>query len=303
MTKSLRALLIGGMCLLSCSRAKKASSDVAPEPERGTPDQEVQPVYGAAADDPVASKLCEALQMLPKRARARCCHTGTGVVLVGECVRNLSAAMQSKALSLDTAAVDRCVAAMNQLYGGCDWIGPVEPEPPSECRNLLVGHHKAGEACASSFECTGRLHCIGAGPTAKGRCGPAGSVGFPCGLGVDVIDAYLRQGVEESHPECEGYCERRQCQPSAADGAACVASRQCGAGQRCAQGHCATGATAKLGESCSGGDCEPGARCILGKCALPKPSGEPCTIDAECRGGCVKHDAGAGTCATRCDLR
>src|SRR5262249_26527488 len=56
---------------------------------------QIRPVYplDAAASDPLATRLCTALQETPAKRRAACCSTVPGVIVTSECVRMLSAAL------------------------------------------------------------------------------------------------------------------------------------------------------------------------------------------------------------------
>jgi hypothetical protein len=267
-------------------------------------DDEVRPVYPvqAGAPSPLAQRLCEAIQELPAKRRAACCQGTPGVLLTGECVRMLSAALASGAVKVEAPAVDACVQAMEQAHQGCEWVGPEMPPTPAACLGLVRGTLAAGAKCRSSLECVEGLSCHGVGPTDPGVCGAPGGTGQLCAISVDALAAYLRQDtLEEAHPDCQGHCFKRQCADPVPLGGACTLEVQCGPGLHCSEGKCAQGELAGLGQPCVHGGCQEGARCVLGVCATPKPAGAACERDVECLGGCVRPDGGkAGTCGQQC---
>ena len=272
------------------------------------PPEETRPVYPSrleGAPEPLAVALCEALHAVPERRRLACCSGASGLVLTDECVRVLTYALRSGAVTADAAGVAACTAAQEAAHAGCDWIGPWPPDLPPSCRSALRGTLAAGARCRSSLECAGSLNCRGVGPTAPGTCAPPRLDGERCALAVDPLAAYTRQDrVEREHPECSGFCSSRHlCEPARPLGAECVMSGQCGPGARCGRGRCIEGALARAGEDCSGDECPAGLRCYQHSCQAPRPSGSACASDFECSGGC-KRPAGApsGRCAPRCGL-
>jgi hypothetical protein len=268
--------------------------------------EEVRSVYpiDAGPPDPLAHKLCSALQDLPEQRRATCCDQGIGVVVTSECERMLTAAVSSKAASLDGSEVDRCVSAMQKAYEGCDWIGPFPPDTPDECQSLIHGSLLAGAACRSSLECVKGLRCQGVGPTRGGVCGPAREDGQACGTAVDTLAVYTKEQaqLESAHPECTGHCDRLRCAPLVPLGGSCRTGGQC-ADAGCAAGKCAPHVLGKPGGACPTGECSEGARCISGKCVVRQLEGGACKTDLECLGGCIKSDGGAGVCGKRCSAR
>ena len=277
-------------------------------PELSEADTDVRPVYPIdpkAPADPLAARFCTALHETPETKRAACCAQKVGIVFTGECTRTLSAAIAAKALSIAAADVDKCAAAVEKVYGGCDWPGPFPPELPGECEGILKGALPVGTRCRSSLECAGKLRCFGVGPTSTGRCGDAHADAGKCGGTVDTLAAYTRQNdVDTTHPECTGYCNRSKCASFVAEGGTCTTGFQCGEGKLCITGKCKTAAPAKLGEPCPGASCEKGAQCIENKCIAKKAAGATCTMDFECVGGCLKPDAGnKGVCGKKCALR
>jgi hypothetical protein len=267
---------------------------------------QVRSVYplDAGPPDALVHRLCSALHDVPEQRRAACCEQGSGVVVTGECERTLTAAVSSKAVSLDAVEVDRCATAMQRAHEGCDWIGPFPPETPAECQGIIHGSLETGAACRSSLECVKGQRCHGAGPTAGGVCGPARADGQACGSAVDTLAVYAKQQVEleSGHQECTGYCDRLRCAHRIALGEACRSGAQCADGG-CAAGKCAPHVLGNPGGACPTGECAEGARCLAGKCVERRPAGSACKSNLECRGGCVKSDGGSGVCGKRCDAR
>jgi hypothetical protein len=300
------ALTLVSGCKCGQGRAvADAGSTVSPEAQaEARAEDEVRSVYptqaGAAA--PLAQRLCAALHEVPAQRRAECCGGAPLLLVAGECVRTLSAALASKAVKLEPSAVDACAQAMEQAHAGCEWVGPEAPPVPAACLGLLEGTLASGARCRSSLECAAGLRCHGVGPTDTGVCSAPAEAGQPCAYSVDALATYTRQvTLEARHPECAGHCFKRRCMANVAAGGACVLTEQCGPGQHCAGSQCAEGAVAQLGQPCVNGGCGEGARCFQGLCATPKPTGASCERDAECLGGCVKPDGGRqGTCGPRC---
>ncbi|MEP7126120.1 MAG: hypothetical protein ABJE95_34625 [Byssovorax sp.] len=277
------------------------SGEAAP---RSRPDDEVRPVYPADAGppDPIATRYCEAVQALPEKRKAACCTTArTGVAPTVACVRTLTYALGQHAVTVDAAALDRCVEAMTRATLGCDWVTPFSIAIPLVCQEIVTGKLAEKERCRSSLECVAGLRCQGLSSTDLGACGPPRPARMQCGVGADMLATYTRQdGVDRDHPECAGRCARGQCEDAAALGAECKSDAQCGK-SRCVAGKCADSALPALGAACPAGACAPGAGCVAGVCVAPKAEGAACGSHAECRGECVTEDGGAaGTCAKRC---
>jgi hypothetical protein len=284
--------------------APSASASAAPFPSGG--DDEVHPVYPKdVRPEPLAFRLCLALYDTPEQKRAACCNTAPQTVVTSECVRMLSYALHSKALLLTDVAVDRCTAALDKVYDGCDWPGPSTPELPDECKDITKGTVGKGALCRSSLECAGDLYCRGVGPTQAGVCDVAGEPGAACNLSVDALAGYIRQvPVERAHPECHGTCNRHRCIAVVPEGGACKDRIECGPNMTCKAGNCVAAVIAKKGQACPDGACEPGADCIAGRCLVRKSKGSDCAIDFECIGGCNKPDGGSrGTCGPKCSVR
>jgi hypothetical protein len=274
----------GGDAGSGSSSASGSASAIASSPPTSEPDK-IRPVYplDAGLPEPLAERLCAALQETPVKRRAACCSTAPGVLVTSECVRMLSAAIHFGALTVAPADVDACVAALDRTFTGCDWVGPNAPQPPAECQGLIHGTLADGAKCRSSLECKDGLRCQGVGPTDTGTCASPRDDGSGCGASVDALATYARQnGYEAQHPECKGFCDRHRCAPAAALGAACRIDVQCGPGHACVGGKCASAV----------GGARPPPR---------KPAGEGCTSDAECTGGCLREGgAGRGTCGMKC---
>lgn len=259
----------------------------------------IKPVYPPTPDQVPAgvTALCEALHTLPNQRKAACCEGTSGIVVTDECVRNLSGAVTQKGLSIDPEKLKLCTAALAKTYEGCDWVGPHMPAVPQVCVQALAGLRKEGDVCHSSLECQGILRCAGAGPTDPGKCRPAAPVGKLCGTATDALGAYLRIDADALRPGCaDGFCDRNICRATIGAGGDCRASVQCGAGLRCAGGHCIDGAQGAAKQSCTGGgDCAEGLRCVGQACAAPLPNGAPCNQHTQCQSGCLQ-----GTCQMVC---
>lgn len=316
--KARRFLLF--LAFTACSRgeggsgaAPTASASAAPVPVASASaeasaggDDEIRPVYPKTNDppDPLAGKLCEALHGLPVKRRAECCAHAPGFSLEGECTRTLSFALREKAVVVDPAAADACVAAMARAHEGCAWVGPMGVPLPAECDGIVRGTLEEGKRCRSSLECVDGLRCQGVGPTDIGQCAKPKARGHVCAIAADTLASSTRQGsFEERHPECAGYCAHRRCEDFVAAGGECKTTAQCGPGKICAAGKCAEGTLPGEGAACACGACAKGLTCAGGKCALPKKEGEACASDGECRGGCVRGDGGKkGTCGMKCSM-
>lgn len=257
----------------------------------------------AGATDPLAEKLCTALHVLPEARRAACCKITPGIDMSSECVKIVSAATHSKAVTLDAGKVSACAAAMDKALSGCLWPGPWGVGVPVECERLLVGHRPQGELCRSSLECQTGLRCRGVGPTATGRCDKPLPTGERCALAVDALAVYAREEVDVDHPECTGFCGHRACFDKVSEGGKCVSVEDCKSGLHCSGTVCKKGLLSAAGEACVGEACADGTRCMNGVCGVPRDDGS-CSNDRECRGGCLKKDpAAVGVCGMRCDQR
>jgi hypothetical protein len=306
------AVLFPLLAASSCSKdregpppAPSAPASAAPATPPENTDDNVQSVYplDAGPPDPVVQKLCAALHDLPEQRRATCCEQRPGLVFTGECTRTLTAALRSKAITLDAPEVDRCVAAMGTTFDGCDWVGPWPPETPAACLDIVHGALAAGARCRSSLECKAGLRCQGAGPTSPGLCGAPHAAGEGCGAAVDPLAAFTKQSkLDTAHPECKGYCDRVRCAALIPVGGTCKYGAQCDNGS-CNAGKCVAKVIANVGAPCPSGDCEGDARCTAGVCVARKAGGAACTSDFECLGGCLKSDGGKGVCGRRCDVR
>jgi hypothetical protein len=263
-------------------------------------------VYPRTKDppDPLAVRLCDAIHTLPARRKAECCKGEASTTLVDECVRTLSYALRSKAITLDPADVDKCAEAQAKALDGCDWVTPLSAPAPAACVGIVKGAMNEGDRCRSSLECADGLHCHGVAASDTGRCGKPKEAGS-CSRGIDTLASHTRQtGAERRHPECAGHCNGRRCEPDAAVGAACLASLDCGAGRVCVDKKCSGSPLPGAGQKCLQGACGDGARCLSGTCIAPKKLGEACTDDVECTGVCDKAGgAPKGTCAMLCAAR
>lgn len=285
---------------VSAARAPNSSAPTATPRES----DDVEPVYPATSGppDPLAEKLCAALHDVPVKRRAECCSQSPGFSLTKECVRTLSHALRDKSVSLDSAAVDACVSAMNAAHEGCAWVGPANVAVPAACEGIVRGSIEDGKRCRSSLECVEGLRCVGVGPTDAGVCRKPLAAGYPCSLAVDTLGALTKQdSLETHHPECAGHCLQRRCQDFVALHGACKTSAACGAGRVCLGGSCEEGSYPGEGKPCAKGACAKGLRCEKGTCVGPKAEGAACTFDVECVGGCIRGDGGKeGKCGMKC---
>jgi hypothetical protein len=295
--------------LLAALVAQCGRSD-APEPAAATPNpdaaaatSDIQAVYptDSSSPDPLAQRLCDALQSLPARRKAECCGTSSSGTLADECVRGLTATLRSKAVALDASRVDRCVEESSRAVQGCGWVTPLMPQPPEACRAIVAGLLDAGASCRSSLDCRDGLTCRGASPTSIGVCAAPAPAGESCGGPADTLALYVRDvDYESRHPECQGYCRGGLCADVVSAGGACSSSLQCGPGAHCASGKCVIGRLPALGQAC-GGDCAGDARCTGGQCVALKPNGESCTSPFECQVACViEPGAQSGICGPLC---
>ena len=266
----------------------------------------MRPVYPVTNEkpDPLAIRLCTALHDVPTTRRAACCSHSPGLSLASECARTLSAALHDNAVTMDAAAVDACVSAMEKNHEGCDWVGPTGAPLPAVCDGLIKGTIVEGKRCRSSLECQNSFRCVGVGPTDAGVCRKPLPNNYPCAVAVDTLAALTRQdSFEKEHPECNGYCAQRRCRDFAPLGGECKTAIECGAGKICAHKKCEEGALPGLGKPCLDSACAAGLRCEKGICAGPKEEGAACKNDIECKGGCVRGDGGKeGSCGMKCRM-
>jgi len=312
------AILALALLTEACARKKEggaaegasAGASVSSKPPASASEDidQVKPVYPLEVKpDPTAKRLCEALRDARERHRATCCKETFAPIplLTGECVRMLSAALAARAVTLDTADVAKCEAAVEKTYEGCDWVGPNPPPPPRECQGIARGTLDAKARCRSTLECKGNLHCQGVGPTDPGRCEEPGGDEAACGGSVDPLVVYMNQTeVEREHPECSGYCDFHRCKRTLVAGANCKGTAACGMGLLCISGSCTAEVPGKAGKKCRGYVCETGLACVAGTCTAPRPASAACENDLECLAGCVrKAGEKKGFCGMRCDVR
>ena len=323
------ALGVALLALCGCpSKRSDAPADAAVAREAAAPDagegasstDDIEPVYPIepnAPAEPLATKLCEGLSSTPEKKRAACCKATPAIVTTSECTRALSAAIRHKAVALEEKDVDACLAAYDRTLEGCDWVGPFPPGPPAQCQGLFKGKLAAGTKCRSTLECSGELRCAGLGPTSPGHCAPAGNDGETCGGTVDPLAGFTRQtDVDKRHPDCKDRCIKHRCAAPVVENGACLISTDCQDGLQCLPSggvsprtnaplrKCTVGkAPSKAGEACPDGTCEGDLQCIRGACAARKASGETCTDDFECKGGCLREAGTKGVCGMRCDIR
>jgi hypothetical protein len=283
----------------------------APVATEAAGDDEIKPVYpkDAGPPDPLAQRLCEVLEKEPLDRVASCCATpalAASMSFSGECVRTLTSALHSHAVTVAEADVARCAEAMDRATQGCDWVTPTSTAGsmplPTECEGVIHGALGAKARCRSSLECADGLRCQGLSAIDVGTCGPPKGAGAACNVANDMLTVYTRQtSVDATHAECAGYCRVRQCRETVAVGHACSTDRECGKG-RCDKGVCSTAPVPTVGQPCSTA-CAEGSRCVNNSCVAAKAQGATCDVDRECRGACVRSDAGSGgTCEMSCPV-
>ncbi len=307
-----------GVVAFGCTRTSSTSStgstgattDASPPPatsaiasvEPGS--DEIKPVYpvDAGPPNPLAQQYCDAIAGEPERAKASCCGTSSAatMLIVGQCVRTLTAALATKAVTLAPADVQRCADAVKQATTGCDWVTPTALAMPPVCEGIIKGTAALHAECRSSLECAAGLRCQGLSSIDVGKCEGPKATRAPCNLASDMLASFTRQDtLARTHPECAGYCVGRTCKDATPVGDECASDVQCGRGF-CVAGKCSAAAPPSLGSSCTGG-CSYGLACVDGKCVAKRAEGAACDANGECRGACVRPDGGtSGTCSKTC---
>lgn len=172
---------------------------------------DVRSVYAAVKPSPLAQRVCQATQRLPREQRAACSGEPVGVTFEAECTRLLSAALASGAVRAAESLDGRCVNALEARYATCDFMEYTILPPIAACTELWQGQLKAGAVCRSSLECQTGLHCHGVGPTQPGVCGLPKPAGAACGTAIDALAAYV-PWKEADHAECrQGACTQGRC--------------------------------------------------------------------------------------------
>jgi hypothetical protein len=282
------------------SASTAPSAQPVPRDDEGDRDQ-VQPVYPYDKQPPLplAERYCNGVKEAVKKRREECCPNTGAFAMTSECIRTLSIALRTGAVKLDEAELEACLGAVKKETEGCDWMTSVGTPTTPACLGVLKGTLKEAAVCRSNLECEEGLRCRGLTATHPGRCALPLQAG-PCNISTDSLASFSGQDdVDRRHPECVGTCVRRQC-IGVASNAACVGSYQCGPKGYCVSGKCVEGPPPSVGQPCTDA-CAPGARCAKGKCVAPKTAAEACEEDAECRGRCVREDAGKlGHCVSEC---
>jgi hypothetical protein len=309
-------LLVGASCRDTTSTPPSDASSDAPAPTASATaastapvddtsggGDEVRPVYPFDNKPPLplAEEYCNAVRETPKKRRQECCPRSGAYAPTGECIRTLSSAVRSGAVTLDKADLDACVAAVAKETAGCDWVTSVGSRTVGACLGILKGTLKEGALCRSNLECEEGLRCRGLSAVVAGHCGAPLAKGGLCNVSVDSLASFTGQDdFEGHHPECAGYCARRRCQDAPAVGAACASSYECGPQHYCAAKKCVAGPLPTPGQPCMD-VCAAGVRCLKDVCTAPKGAGEACESDGECRGRCDHGDGGkTGQCAGDC---
>jgi hypothetical protein len=206
-----------GVALDAAASATPSGSSV-PSAANEPGSDEIKPVYpvDAGPPNPLALRLCDALHALPAKRLAECTSKPAGpapAIIRGQCVRTLTAALASHAVTVDPGAVDRCTDAMNRATTACDWATSASPLPlPPECDGIVHGALAAGAPCRSSLECPDGMRCQGLSTIDTGTCAAPKAAGLACNLADDMLATFARQDhYDRIHPECAGACVGRQC--------------------------------------------------------------------------------------------
>lgn len=219
MRRATRLLFIGGIVVVTSCRPAERNTPPSTRSTSVPRDLPGSIFPSDTAPQPLAHKLCEALHVVSGRRVAECCDTKPVAPLLGECVRVVSASIESKAVTADASAIERCASAMEQSLTGCDWVTPSLPLAPAACEQVLVGSLREGDVCRSSLECIGNFHCEGLSPTRTGTCAAPQPNGAVCGAHVDTLAAYtLQRHLDTSRPFCRESCSMstHQCAPASA---------------------------------------------------------------------------------------
>jgi hypothetical protein len=285
----------------SMSSSASASASASSAMEHGKDD--IQPVYPIDAQPPLplAQRYCELVKETPAKRRDACCPSMPTFAPANECARTLSAALRSGAVGIEPADLDACADAVAKETAGCDWVGSLASPTVPACLGIIKGKLNNGAVCRSSLECAEGSRCRGLGATHAGKCAPPLPAQRMCNIAVDSLATFAGQDdVDRHHPECEGYCARKQCLDALAVGAACVTSLACGPKNHCIAGKCSAGPLPGPGEPCTDA-CVGGTRCWKGKCVQAKTEGDACENDGECRIHCeMATGTKSGKCAQQC---
>lgn len=286
------ALILVGACegvapapAASASGSAVAASSAAPKASDPYPraEDDTLPVYRPTNDppDPLAEKYCDLVHEASERARVSCCPdtTFTPFRPTTECVRTLSIALQSGAVTIKDGALDACAKAVD-VKKPCDAPDIL----PDACVGIFVGHRDEQVGCRSALECKEGLYCRGLGVSAPGRCTPPDPVGATCAEGVDALASFVRQDAAASHPICHDVCFQQRCRAFVKEGGKCTTAVECGPGSACRAGSCKAGPPepsklARLGDACKAdADCMSGAceekKCAM-RCTLKLPASPP----------------------------
>jgi hypothetical protein len=306
---AVRALfLLVAVSVLSCSGKGCGSPNVTdagalsaavsvPVIETPPPPDDEKPVYPITKDppEPLAQRYCALFYERAETRRKACCPktTFTPVLLTSECVRTLSAALRSKAVTVETTALDACEAQIAVEEKQCDWGG----ELPEQCKGLVKGTIAAGALCRSSLECVDGLQCRGLGTSRAGNCAPPSKVGERCADAPDTLASFVRQDVAATHPVCDGHCFLGACRALAPAGGECKSMLDCQKGTHCRANLCTDAPFPTAGQPCGGDACAAGLRCVAGTCTAIVRLGEACSSDDGCRSAFCEQ----GKCALSCD--
>ncbi len=228
---------------------------------------------------------------------------------IDECAKQAGVVLPEGLLVFDWTLIDQthrrfdgnagqaCLAALAQW--DCSIAG-FSQSTSAVCKNLFVGTSSAGGVCAAQNDCAAGLVCQrdlgGCGGTCTSTAGAHCTDSSTCGPDLfcshNVCTTRLAVGAAcASNDACAGigYCLNGKCAVPQPAGGICETGQhgnaECADGTYCTGGKCtargAAGATCHNSDECAGAQrCAGAAGTITGRCATPKPVGQPCTSGA-----------------------
>ena len=124
-------------------RSAIGGARTAPGDTEGPAAQSIYP-RAIGAPMPWVLPLCDAFHELPRVRRAECTGQKPGLAFTRECVRMLNAAVSSRALRIDGAGAQRCIAAETTRVGDCAFTRAVSLPAPAECSGVFRGRLDSG---------------------------------------------------------------------------------------------------------------------------------------------------------------
>jgi hypothetical protein len=222
---------------------------------------------------PIADSFCAA-------ARACCAKEGADTMLT-DCETAFAgrqpalASVDQGTVTVDSAALARCLAAYEQAANACD-----ENTLITACQGVFLGTKGLNEPCTNSYECKrdqGPMSCLFVDNQTTGTCKkvPHGKSGdscvYSCRTGDDcssqtygLADSNLTLCFESDGLYCDTFADAGAvCKPIVSTGGACDSSDACGTLGVCyttcqpsgvLHGACGMGCRHDL--TCTGGTCE-----------------------------------------------